>query len=321
MYKRIVLAISIIVVLTLSMAGLSQNVSARQLAATAPSLGAANSFSVLGFAAVTNTGTTNLSGDLGVWSGTSITGLESVIVGGVVHQTDSVAQQAQADASAADLNLTGQANSGGSLGALDSLVLTPGVYDLGAGSLSGGVLTLDGEGVYVFRTTSDLTTAGSVSLINGATACDVFWHVATQANLVSGSFVGTIIAGTGIVFGTGVSLDGRALAIGGPVTMDTNAITGPSCVSQALPTPTDTPAATSETTEAPTTPTETPAATSETTEATATLLPAVAGLPSTGGGPIRNDGFPWSLAVLSGISVIALFISIRAMLWTNQSNQ
>ena len=102
MHKRIVLAISIIVVLTLSMAGLSQNVSARPLAATAPSLGAAYSFSVLGFAAVTNTGATNLSGDLGVWSGTSITGLESIIVGGAVHQTDPVAQQAQADASAAD---------------------------------------------------------------------------------------------------------------------------------------------------------------------------------------------------------------------------
>ncbi|MFA5837796.1 MAG: ice-binding family protein [Bellilinea sp.] len=304
MHKRIVLAISIIVVLTLSMAGLSQNVSARPLAATAPSLGAANSFSVLGFAAVTNTNTTNLSGDLGVWSGTSITGLESIIVGGAVHQTDPVAQQAQADASAADLNLTGQANSGGSLGALDSLVVGPGVYDLGAGSLGGGVLTLDGEGVYIFRTTSDLTTAGSVSLINGAAACDVFWHVATQANLVSGSFVGTIIAGTGIVFGTGVSLDGRALAIGGPVTMDTNTITGPSCVRPA-----------------PTTPTETPAATSETTEATATLLPAVAGLPSTGGGPIRNDGFPWSLVVLSGISATALIVSIRAMRRTNQAKK
>jgi len=308
MYKRRELAISFIVVLALSMAGLSQNVSARPLAATAPSLGAAGSFSVLGFAAVTNTGATNLSGDLGVWSGTSITGLDTITVGGAVHQTDSVAQQAQADATAADLNLTGQANSGGSLGALDSLVLTPGVYDLGAGSLGGGVLTLDGEGVYIFRTTSDLTTAGSVSLINGATACNVFWHVATQANLVSGSFVGTIIAGTGIVFGTGVSLDGRALAIGGPVTMDTNTITGPSCVSQAPATPTETPAGT-------------PAATSETTEATATLMPVVAGLPSTGGGPIRSEVFPWSLVLLSGFSAIALFFGIRTMRRTNQSKQ
>jgi len=320
MKKRRVLAISIIVVLSLSMAGLLQNVSARPLGATAPSLGAANSFSVLGFAAVTNTGPTTLSGDLGVWSGTSITGLESITVGGAVHQTDSVAQQAQADATAADLNLTGQANSGGTLGALDSLVLTPGVYDLGAGSLGGGVLTLDGEGVYIFRTTSDLTTAGSVSLINGAAACNVFWHVASQANLVSGSFVGTIIAGTGIVFGTGVSLDGRALAIGGPVTMDTNTITGPSCVSQAPATPTETPTETS--TETPAgTPAATPAATSETSEATATLLPVVTGLPSTGGGPIRGEVFPWSLVLLSGFSTIALFFGIRVMRRANQSKQ
>lgn len=296
MHKRMLLAISILLVLSFSVAGVFQNVSASLLAATAPSLGAANSFSVLGFSAVTNTNTTTLSGDLGVWSGTSITGLASINVGGVLHQTDSVAQQAQADASAADLNLTGQANSGGSLGALDSMVVTPGVYDLGAGSLGGGVLTLDGEGVYIFRTTSDLTTAGTVSMINGATACNVFWHVATQANLVSGSFVGTIIAGTGIVFGTGVSLDGRALAIGGPVTLDTNTITGPSCVSQP-----------------PITGTETPAATSVDTQATATLLPVVVGAPATGGGPIRDGSFTWILVILSGASAVALFFGLRVL--------
>jgi len=310
MHKRIVLVISIIVGLSFSLAGLSQNASARPLTATAPSLGAANSFSVLGFAAVTNTGTTNLSGDLGVWSGTSITGLETIVVGGEVHQTDPVAQQAQADASAADLNLTGQANSGGSLGALDSLVLGPGVYDLGAGMLGGGVLTLDGEGVYIFRTTSDLTTAGSVSLINGATACNVFWHVSTQANLVSGSFVGTIIAGTGIVFGTGVSLDGRALAIGGPVTMDTNNITGPSCLTQPPINPTETPAET---------PAATSVATSVDTQATATLLPIVAGAPATGGGPIRDAGFVWSLVIFGSVSAVALFFGLRAMRRTYRS--
>ena len=198
-------------------------------AATSPNLGQAGSFSVLGFESVTNTNLSTISGDIGVWSGSSITGLDSITVGGATHTTDSVAGQAQTDASAADLNLLGQANTGGTIGALDSLTLIPGVYDMGEGRLNGGILTLDGEGVYIFRTTSDLVSSGSINLINGARACDVFWHVQSLATINGSSFIGTIIAKTGIHFGTGVRLNGRALAIGADVTMDTNNISGPSC--------------------------------------------------------------------------------------------
>lgn len=199
-------------------------------AATSPDLGQAGSFSILGFEEVTNANLSTISGDIGVWSGISITGLGSITVGGATHITDSVAQQAQSDASAADGNLLSQANTGGTLGALDSLVLVPGVYDMGEGLLNGGVLTLDGAGVYIFRTTSTLVSSGSISLINGARACDVFWHVESAATINGSSFVGTIIAKTGIHFGTGVSLNGRALAIGADVTMDSNTISGPTCI-------------------------------------------------------------------------------------------
>jgi hypothetical protein len=278
MNKQKYLSIAVILAVSLSLALVSFNVSAVSLAATAPNLGQAASFSVLGFSEVTNTGTTTLSGDLGVWSGTSITGLASITVGGTVHQTDTVAQQAQTDATAADGNLTSQASTG-SLGALDSLTVIPGVYDLGAGSLGGGVLTLDGPGIYIFRTTSDLTSAGTVTLINGARACDVYWHVATQANLVSGSFVGTIIAGTGVVFGSGVSLNGRALAIGGPVTLISNTISGPVCLAPQV--------------------------------ATATNLPGVGGLPTTGGGPIQNEPYSLTLIILAGFGILGVAMAVR----------
>ena len=94
MKKLKVLIITTIMVLSFTMLGLSHQAFATPLAATAPSLGAAGSFSVLGFSEVTNSGPTTLSGDLGVWSGTSITGLAEITVGGA-HPTKLISQHSK----------------------------------------------------------------------------------------------------------------------------------------------------------------------------------------------------------------------------------
>ncbi len=205
-------------------------------AATDPNLNAAATFSIIGQTQITGTGT--ISGDVGMNStGAGITALTSAMVGGTIYSTDGVAPSAsilnpavQANLLTTNDNITGQASADSIGPVLDGLTLTAGVYDIGAGRLNGGILTLDGPGTFIFRASSDFISSGSIEFVNGARACDVYWQVDSLATINGSSFAGTIIAGTGVHFGDSVTLDGRALALGGDVTLLNTTILGPTCV-------------------------------------------------------------------------------------------
>jgi hypothetical protein len=190
-------------------------------------LGTAAFYSVLaGTPAVTNTGATTIDRDVGIHPATSVTGFPPGIVGGTIHAGDAVALQAKSDLTVAYLDAASRPLDATHT-ALGGLTLVAGVYNSGAATLDlTGTLTLDGANdptsVWIFQAQSDLITAStsSVSFIRGGSPCNVFWQVTSSATLGSNSsFVGTILALTSITLANGVTVNGRALARNGDVTM------------------------------------------------------------------------------------------------------
>ena len=226
------LPVSFVIALLLGFA-FTGNVAASQ----AIGLGTATSFAVLGASTVTNTGPSIINGDLGVSPKSAVTGFPPGIVNGTIHASDGVAAQAQADLKTAYNNAAGQACNTNLTGKdLGGKTLTAGVYCFSSSAGLTGALTLNAKGVagarFIFQIGSTLTTASSstVNLVNGAQPCNVFWQIASSATLgTSTSFVGNIMAHASVTMTTGATLQGRALARTGAVTLDTNVITEAAC--------------------------------------------------------------------------------------------
>ena len=211
-------------------------------------LDTADSFVVLAGTEVSATGPNTLNGDLGIYPGSSLTGLGTITIIGTEYVANGVAQQAQADLTTAYLNAEGQGPALTLTPAdLGGMTLTAGVYTVDANIELTGVLELNAEGnpdaLFVIQATSGLTvnSGASVSLINDAKWCNVFWQVDSTATIGSGaSFVGSILALTSITLADGATVEGRALARNGNVTMINNTFTTPACTPASAGT-TDTP--------------------------------------------------------------------------------
>ena len=202
-------------------------------------LGTAESFAVLAGSTATNTGTTTITGNLGVWPGSAITGFPPGIVNPpfTTHAGDAVALQAQDDLTKAYVGLAGMpANSVLTGVDLGGLTLTSGVYYFKTSAQLTGTLTLDAQGLnnafWVFQIGSTLTTASNsvVEVINlgsnDGIDDGVFWQVGSSATLGTDTvFEGNILALASITLITSATIpNGRALARNDAVTMDTNVI-------------------------------------------------------------------------------------------------
>jgi hypothetical protein len=198
-------------------------------------LNSAAPFGILAGSTVTCVTGGTVNADIGISPGDAITGFGPCTFSGALHAGDAVAAQAQLDLTAAYNTLAnlpcgtvvGTANIGGTTRA-------PGVYCSASSMLVNGDLTLDALGdpnaTFVFQAGSTLTTSGNVVLINGAQARNVFFQVGSSATLGVGPSIwqGNILAFTSITLNDDVTLNGRALARNGAVTLgNRNTITLP----------------------------------------------------------------------------------------------
>jgi hypothetical protein len=222
---------------TLLIAGMLSAAPAAGAATGKVGLATAAAYSVLGGQTVTNTGPSVLGANVGVSPGTAITGFPPGITHGVKHAADAVALQAQADLTIAYDDAAGRPGGADIHAAVaGATVLSPGVYTASSALNLGGTLTLNGQGdpqaVFIFQIGSALTVDSftRVLMSGGAQACNVFWQVTSSATVGTNSaFKGTIMALTSIAVQTGTTVEGRALARNGSVTLDNNVFTAPGC--------------------------------------------------------------------------------------------
>jgi hypothetical protein len=217
-------------------------------------LGTAGNFAILAKTGVSATGTTLVTGDIGLSpaAATFVSGFDliadasnefsgsSLVVGNVyasnyapptpTYMTTAVSDMETAFTDAAGRTLPDFTELGA--GNISGMTLEPGLYKWGTGVLITDVgVTISGASndVWIFQVAEGLTVDNGaiVTLAGGAQAKNIFWQVGSQTTLgTTSDFKGNILGKTLIAFNTGAVLNGRALSQT-EVTLDATTITVP----------------------------------------------------------------------------------------------
>lgn len=207
-------------------------------AAAKPQLDAAASYAVVADQAVSSSGATAISGDVGIAASAALTGFPPGTIDGEVHLADADALQAAGSTTTINQNLKGQpCNSDRSGEDQGGLRLGTAVYCYVEPAFLHGTLRLDAlndpDAVWVFQVAGDYTIddTAQILLVNGAQPCNVFFEV-TGSIIVGAAaqIAGVFVSDAGIVLGAGARLDGRLFAPQGDVELNTNTITQSACV-------------------------------------------------------------------------------------------
>ena len=198
--------------------------------AQVPRLGILSSFVVYTTAgAISSTGATQLTGNVGNKDAGAITGLSAANVNGKIYNAvDSVTTQCAADLQTAYNQLNA------AVGTVihpspvfgNGEILTTGVYDQGgAGSLNGNLILdaqSDTTASFIFKIHGAFSTSAfsKITFINGASPCNIFWLIEGALSIsTSSSLKGTfIVNNAAITISDNCSIEGRVISTTGAIT-------------------------------------------------------------------------------------------------------
>ena len=193
----------------------------------APVLGTATNFVLFSTnGAISNTGTSQITGHVGTNNGSS-TAFGNV--NGVMNDQNGVSAQCASDLLIAYNQLNATVSTMFPAPLLgNGQILNPGVYSISGAATLNLDLTLNGQGnpnaVFIFKIAGPFSTnaASKVKLTNGAQACNVFWKIEGLVSMASGTHMkGTIIANNAAInMSSGDTLEGRALSTAGAITIN-----------------------------------------------------------------------------------------------------
>lgn len=197
-----------------------------------PDLKSALSYSLFtGAGAITNTGNTIITGDVGYNTG-SVTGFPPGIINGETHYGDAVSSTVNTDVFSAYsylFTLPCDTTLGTALG--NSQILTAGVYCLGGASTLSDTLYLDGENdpnaEFIFIIGGAFSTApfSEIILLNQASNCHVYWNINGAFSTGDSSvFKGTIVGDGEVIIGLATDIEGRVLTRTGAISIDSSTI-------------------------------------------------------------------------------------------------
>jgi len=220
-------------------------------------LGTAGNFVILAKTGVSTTGTTQITGDIGISPAAAsfITGFgliadasntfsKSSLVAGKIYAADYTPPTPAAMTTAIGDMQTAYTNAAGRTlpdftelytGDLTGKNLSPGLYKWSTGvNVSAGGVNITGTAsdVWIFQIAGNLTIANGaiISLSGGALASHIFWQVAGQVTLgTTSAMKGIILCQTLIAMDTGATLNGRALAQSA-VTLIANTVAEPKTI-------------------------------------------------------------------------------------------
>jgi hypothetical protein len=212
----------------------------------------AGDFAILAKTAITSTGVTHITGDVGISpnNASSITGFgliedpcgtfwtSSLVTGRIFGSTDvaptpAMLTQAVGEMQTAYTDAAGRAADTTELfaGDLQGQTLTRGVYKwTGNVQVSAGSVTFSGSStdVWILQIAGSFDLVGAVALSGGAQARNIFWQVAGQVTLESGAAMqGVILCQTQVVMITGAALNSGIALAQTQVTLQANTVVTP----------------------------------------------------------------------------------------------